>query len=237
VIDKVAASAAEALAGLRDGMTVMVGGFGNVGVAHGLIQAVVEHGARDLTIISNNAGRGKVGIAALILHHQVRRIICTYPMGVDNDAIRNAVASGEVEVEVCAQGSLVERIRAAGAGLGGVLTQAALGTDLAEGKPTYELDGRTYLVERPLHADVGLIGAWKGDRWGNLVYRYAQQNFNPVMAMAAAYAIAEVDEVVELGEIEPMHVHTPGIFIQRVVRGNLEREGAAPRQVDAEQLA
>jgi 3-oxoadipate CoA-transferase, alpha subunit len=220
VINKVADSAGEAVAGLKDGMTVMIGGFGDAGVAHSLIRAVIEQGARGLTIVSNNAGRGTTGIAALILNHRVRKIICTFPMGKDNDAVRNAVASGELELEICPQGTLVERIRAAGAGVGGVLTQTALGTELGAGKPIYELDGKQYLVERPIHADFGFIGAWKGDRWGNVVYRYAQQNFNPVMAMAAKYAVAEVEEVVELGELEPMHIHTPGIFIQRIVRGS-----------------
>lgn len=224
MIDKVVHSLAEAVAGLADGMSLLIGGFGDSGLPTALVDAVVETGASDLTIVSNNAGQGDRGIAALILKQRVRRVICSFPTAPRNDAIRDAVRKGEVELEVCPQGSLAERIRAAGAGLGGLLTPTGLGSSLQDDKPVYELDGRSWVVERPIHADFALIQAWKGDRWGNLVYRYAQQNFNPVMAMAATCTVVQVDEVVELGALGPMDIHTPGIFVQRVVRVSRPKE-------------
>jgi 3-oxoadipate CoA-transferase alpha subunit len=217
MIDKRVPSLEQALAGLVDGVTIMVGGFGGSGTPSALVDAVLDTGVRDLTIISNNAGRGETGVAGLILQRRVRRIICTFPVGHGSEAVRQALENGELELEVCPQGTFAERIRAAGAGLGGVLTPTGLGTELAEGKPVYELDGRHYLVERPLRAEFALVQAWKADRWGNLVYRYAQQNFNPLMAMAAKCTVAEVDELVELGHLEPAAIHTPGIFVSRVV--------------------
>ncbi len=222
MIDKTVPSLAAAVEGLEDGMVVMVGGFGDSGTPHELLNAVLERGCRDLTIISNNAGDGDRGIAALILHHRVRKVICSFPTTARNYAVRDAVERGEVELELRPQGTLAECIRAGGAGLGGVLTPTGLGTELAEGKPIYELDGRQYVVERPLRADFALVRGWRADRWGNVVYRYAQQNFNPLMAMAARCTVAQVDHIHEVGELDPMLVHTPGIFVDRVVR--VERE-------------
>lgn len=224
MVNKVVSSLEEAMADLTDGMTVMVGGFGEAGAPLVLLKAALDTGARDLTIIANNAGRDEIGIAALILGKRVRKVICSFPNYQGNDAIRNAVERGEVELELCPQGSLSERIRAGGAGLGGVLTPTGIGTPLEFDKPVYEIDGRRYLLERPLHADFALIHAWKGDRWGNLVYRYAQRNFNPVMAMAAECAVAQVDEVVELGGMDPIDVHTPGIFVKRVVQVDRQKQ-------------
>lgn len=218
MINKIVSSLEEAMTGLIDGMTVLVGGFGEAGSPLALLPAVLDCGARDLTIVSNNAGRGEVGIAALILNRRVRRIICSFPTIRGNHAVRNALEKSELELELCPQGSLAERIRAAGSGLGGVLTSTGIGTPLAMGKPLYEIDGRQFLVERPIHGDFALIRAWTGDRWGNLRYRYAQQNFNPVMAMAAKCTVAEVDNIVELGELVPMDVHTPGIFVSRLLQ-------------------
>ena len=225
MVNKIVSSIEETVADLTDGMTVMVGGFGESGTPLALLKAALDTGARDLTIISNNAGREDLGIAALILGKRVRRIICSFPNYKGNDAIRDAVQRGEVELELCPQGSLSERIRAGGAGLGGVLTPTGIGTPLEFGKPVYEIDGRRYLLERPLHADFALIQAWKADRWGNLVYRYAQRNFNPLMAMAAKCTAAQVDELVELGGIDPIHVHTPGIFVARVVQVDRQKQG------------
>jgi 3-oxoadipate CoA-transferase alpha subunit len=222
MIDKTVPSLEVAVQGLEDGMVVMVGGFGDSGTPHELLNAVLGRGCKDLTIVSNNAGDGDRGIAALILHHRVRKVICSFPTTAHNYAVREAVERGEVELELRPQGTLAECIRAGGAGLGGVLTPTGLGTELAEGKPVIELDGRQYLVERPLRADFALVRGWRADRWGNVVYRYAQQNFNPLMAMAARCTVVQVDHVHEVGEIDPMQVHTPGIFVDRVVR--VERE-------------
>lgn len=224
MINKIVPSLGDSLAGLESGMTVMVGGFGDTGLPTELLNALVDLGASDLTIISNNAGSGDTGIAALVLARRVRKVICSFPTTSNPEAVRAAVASGELQLEVCPQGTLAERIRIGGAGLGGVLTPAGVDTPLQEGKPIYELDGRRYVVERPLKADFALVRASKGDRWGNLAYRYAQQNFNPLMAMAAACTVAQVDEVVELGDLGPMEIHTPGIFVSRVVQVARQRE-------------
>lgn len=224
MIDKVVPSMEAALAGLTDGMVVMVGGFSDTGAPKELVEAVLETTARQLTIISNGVGRGDHGLAALIRSGRVERIICSFPTTPQNDALREALDKGGLELEVCPQGSIAERIRAAGAGLGGVLTPTGVGTDLAAGKPVYELDGRQFLVERPLQADFALIRAWRADRLGNLVYRYAQRNFNPLMAMAARCTVAQTDHIVAPEEIDAMFMHTPGIFVKRVV--HVDRGGA-----------
>lgn len=217
VIDKIAASAAEAVAAVRDGDTVLVGGFGNGGVPMHLIEALVGTGRRRLTVVSNNCGTGEVGLALLFKHHMVARACASFPAQAGNDHFRAAYESGECELELVPQGTMAERLRAAAAGLGGFFTPTGAFTDLAEGKETREIDGRTYVFEKPLRGDVALVSAHLGDRFGNLRHRFASRNFNPVMAMAARHTIAQVRRVVEPGAIEPDDVHTPGIFVDAVV--------------------
>jgi 3-oxoadipate CoA-transferase alpha subunit len=217
LIDKISISVAAAVADIPDGATVMIGGFGNAGMPAGLIDALIEQGARELTIVNNNAGNGDAGLAALLKARRVKKIICSFPRQVDSHVFDALYRAGEIELELTPQGNLAERIRAAGAGFGGFFTPTGYGTLLAEGKETREINGRHYVLEAPIHADYALIRAHRGDRWGNLVYRKTARNFGPIMAMAAKCAIAEVAEVVELGELDPEAIVTPGIFIQRVV--------------------
>jgi 3-oxoadipate CoA-transferase, alpha subunit len=217
MIDKIFDSVAAAVEGIRDGSTVMIGGFGTAGMPSELIDGLIDQGARDLTIVSNNAGNGEIGLAALLKARRVRKIICSFPRQTDSYVFDGLFRAGEIELEVVPQGNLAERIRAAGAGIGGFFTPTAYGTLLAEGKETRLIDGRHYVLEAPLHADVALIKAYKGDRWGNLVYRKTARNFGPIMAMAAKTAIVQVSEVVPLGGLDPEHIVTPGIFVQRVV--------------------
>jgi 3-oxoadipate CoA-transferase alpha subunit len=217
MIDKIVASAAEALADVANGATVMIGGFGGAGQPIALIDALIAHGASDLTVVSNNAGSGETGLAALLKAGRVRKIICSFPRVADSQVFEALYRAGRIELELVPQGTLAERIRAAGAGIGGFFTPTAYGTELAKGKETREIDGRMYVFELPIRADVALIKAERGDRWGNLVYRKAARNFGPVMATAATTTIAEVYEVVPLGALDPEHVVTPGIFVQRVV--------------------
>jgi 3-oxoadipate CoA-transferase alpha subunit len=217
LIDKISISVAAAVADIPDGATVMIGGFGNAGMPAGLIDALIEQGARELTIVNNNAGNGDTGLAALLKARRVKKIICSFPRQVDSHVFDALYRAGEIELELTPQGNLAERIRAAGAGIGGFFTPTGYGTLLAEGKETREINGRHYVLEAPIHADYALIRAHRGDRWGNLVYRKTARNFGPIMAMAAKCAIAEVAEVVELGELDPEAIVTPGIFIQRVV--------------------
>ncbi len=218
MIDKTFSSTAEALAGVPDGATVMIGGFGGAGQPAELIDALIEQGARDLTIVNNNAGNGETGLAALLKAGRVRKIICSFPRQADSQVFDALYRAGKIELELVPQGNLAERIRAAGAGIGGFFTPTGYGTELAKGKEVRELDGRMQVFETPLHADFALIKAERGDRWGNLVYRKAARNFGPVMAMAAKVAIASVHEIVPLGALDPEHIVTPGIFVQRVVR-------------------
>ncbi|HTJ94864.1 MAG TPA: 3-oxoacid CoA-transferase subunit A [Pararobbsia sp.] len=217
MIDKIFDSVAAAVDGIRDGSTVMIGGFGTAGMPSELIDGLIEQGARELTIISNNAGNGDIGLAALLKARRVRKVICSFPRQTDSYVFDGLYRAGEIELEVVPQGNLAERIRAAGAGIGGFFTPTAYGTLLAEGKETRMIDGRNYVLESPLHADVALIKALKGDRWGNLIYRKTARNFGPIMAMAAKTAIVQVSEVVPLGALDPEHIVTPGIFVQRVV--------------------
>ena len=218
MIDKVFPSAAAALEGLADGATVMIGGFGGAGQPNALIDALIEHGARDLTIVNNNAGNGETGLAALLKAGRVRRIVCSFPRQTDSHVFDALYRAGKVQLELVPQGNLAERIRAAGSGIGGFFTPTGYGTDLAKGKETREIGGRMYVFETPIHADLALIKAERGDRWGNLVYRKTARNFGPVMAMAAKLTVASVHEVVDLGGLDPEHIVTPGIFVQRVVR-------------------
>jgi len=218
MIDKTVESTAAALHGVTDGATVMIGGFGGAGQPNELIDALIAQGARDLTIVNNNAGNGETGLAALLKAGRVRKIICSFPRQVDSQVFDGLYRSGQLELELVPQGNLAERIRAAGAGIGGFFTPTGYGTLLAEGKETRVIDGRNYVFETPIHADFALIKALRGDRWGNLVYRKTARNFGPIMAMAAKTTIAQVADIVPLGELDPEAIVTPGIFVQRVVK-------------------
>jgi 3-oxoadipate CoA-transferase alpha subunit len=217
MIDKFVASVAEAVADIADGSTVMIGGFGNAGMPAELIDALIAQGARDLTVVNNNAGNGDTGLAALLATKRVRKIICSFPRQIDSWVFDALYRSGEIELELVPQGNLAERIRAAGAGIGAFYTPTGYGTLLAEGKETREIDGRHYVLEYPIHADYALIKADRGDRYGNLVYRKTARNFGPIMASAAKCAIAQVRETVDLGTLDPEAIVTPGIFVRRVV--------------------
>ncbi len=218
MIDKVAASVAQALADVKDGSTVMIGGFGTAGIPAELIDGLIAQGARDLTIVNNNAGNGETGLAALLAAGRVRKMICSFPRQADSQVFDALYRSGKIELELVPQGNLAERIRAAGAGVGAFFTPTGYGTELAKGKETREIAGRQYVLEYPIHADLALIKAERGDRWGNLVYRQAARNFGPVMAMAAARTVASVHEIVPLGALDPEAVVTPGIFVHRIVQ-------------------
>src|SRR5437764_1713084 len=218
MIDKTCHRVEAALAGVPDGATVMIGGFGGAGQPAELIDALIAQGARDLTIVNNNAGNGETGLAALLKAGCVRKIICSFPRQVDSQVFDGLYRAGKIELELVPQGNLAERIRAAGAGVGGFFTPTGYGTELAKGKETREIGGRMYALESPIHADVALIKAERGDRWGNLVYRKTARNFGPVMAMAAKLTVASVHDVVALGGLDPEHIVTPGIFVHRVVR-------------------
>jgi len=218
MIQKEVASLQAAVADIADGATVMIGGFGTAGLPNELVGALLEQGATDLTIINNNAGNGETGLAALLAARRVRKIVCSFPRQVDSHHFDRLYRAGEIELELVPQGNLAERIRAAGAGIGGFFTPTGYGTELARGKETREIGGRMYVLESPIHADVALIKAETGDRWGNLVYRKTARNFGPVMAMAAKRTIASVHRIVELGEIDPEHIVTPGIFVHHVVQ-------------------
>jgi 3-oxoadipate CoA-transferase alpha subunit len=218
VIDKIMASAAEALADVKDGATVMIGGFGTAGMPFALIDALIAQGARELTIVANNAGNGDTGLAALLKAGRVRKILCSFPRQSDSWVFDDLYRAGKIQLEVVPQGNLAERIRAAGAGIGAFYCPTGYGTLLAGDRETRRIDGRDYVLEFPIHGDVALIKALKGDRWGNLVYRKTARNFGPVMAMGAKTTVAEVSEVVELGVLDPEAIVTPGIFVQRIVR-------------------
>jgi 3-oxoadipate CoA-transferase alpha subunit len=218
MIDKTFATPELAVAGIHDGATVMIGGFGNAGMPSVLIDALIAQGARELTIVNNNAGNGETGLAALLKAGRVRKIICSFPRQADSQVFDALYRAGQIELELTPQGNLAERIRAAGAGIGGFFTPTGYGTELAEGKETRLIDGRHYVFESPIHADFALIKALRGDRWGNLVYNKSARNFGPIMATAAKVTIAQVREIVALGELDPEAIVTPGIFVQRVVQ-------------------
>jgi len=213
----ICASAAEAVAGIEDGSTVLVGGFGLAGMPVALIDALIEQGATDLTVVSNNAGNGDTGLAALLAQGRVRKVICSFPRQHDSWVFDRLYRAGKVELELVPQGTLAERMRAAGAGIGAFYSPTGVGTPLAEGRETRVIDGRTYLLELPLRGDHALIGAHRADRRGNLVYRKTARNFGPVMATAARTVIAQVREVVEVGELDPETIVTPSIYVDRVV--------------------
>ncbi len=218
MIDKSIASAAQAVADIQDGASVMIGGFGTAGMPDQLIDALIERGVGNLTIINNNAGNGEAGVAALIKAGRVKKIICSFPRQSDSHHFDAAYRVGQIELELVPQGNLAARIQAAGAGLGAIFTPTGYGTQLAEGKETREIDGKYYVLEYPIKADFALIKAQQGDRWGNLTFRKTARNFGPIMAMAATTTIAQVSEIVDLGAIDPEVVVTPGIFVQRVVQ-------------------
>jgi 3-oxoacid CoA-transferase A subunit len=231
-MNKVVGNAEEAIKNLADGATIMMGGFGLCGIPENLIAAVRRKGSKNLTVISNNAGVDDFGIGLLLQTHQVKKMIATY-VG-ENKIFERQVLSGELEVELNPQGTLAERMRAAGAGLGGFFTPTGYGTPVAEGKETREINGKMYVFEKPLRADFAFIKAWKGDRWGNLVYRKTARNFNAVMATAAETVIAEVEELVDVGALDPDYVHTPGVFVDMIFQGTnyekrIERRTVRPR--------
>jgi 3-oxoadipate CoA-transferase alpha subunit len=226
MIDKTCSNLAEAVADVADGATVMVGGFGTAGQPNELLDALIGQGARELTIVCNNAGNGDTGLAALLAAGRVRKIICSFPRQADSWHFDRLFREGRIELELVPQGNLAERIRAAGAGIAGFFTPTGYGTELAKGKETRVIDGKGYVLESPIHAELALIKAERADRWGNLVYRKTARNFGPVMAMAARTTVATVHELVPLGELDPEAVVTPGVFVQRVVRIERNRTAA-----------
>ena len=223
MINKIALSVADALVDVKDGSTVMIGGFGTAGIPIELIDGLIEQGAKNLTLVNNNAGNGDTGLAALLSAGRVRKIICSFPRQADSHVFDALYRSKNLELELVPQGNLAERIRAAGAGIGAFFSPTGYGTDLAKNpdgtaRETREIDGKHYVLEMPIHADIALIKAEAGDRWGNLTYRKAARNFGPVMAMAARKTIATVHEIVELGSLDPESIVTPGIFVQSIVK-------------------
>jgi 3-oxoadipate CoA-transferase, alpha subunit len=218
MINKIAASIAEALADVKDGSTVLIGGFGTAGIPGELIDGLIAQGAKDLVVVNNNAGNADYGLAALLKSGRVRKVICSFPRQVDSYVFDELYRSGKLELELVPQGNLAERIRAAGAGIGAFFCPTGFGTDLAKGKETREIGGKQYVLEHPIHGDVALIKAEAGDRWGNLVYRKSARNFGPVMATAAKLTVASVYEIKELGELDPEAVVTPGIYVGKIVK-------------------
>ena len=218
MINKIVDTLPEAISDINDGATVMISGFGESGCPTELIHALVDHGASNLTLVNNNAGNGQIGLAALIKSGQVKKIICSFPRTTDNEVFATAYRKKQIELEIVPQGTLAERIRAAGAGIGGFYTQTTVGTDLAKGKQTRHFNNKEYVLEDPLYADFSLIKAEEADRWGNLIYRLASRNFGPIMATAAKTTIVQVRKLVELGSIEPESIITPGIFVSRVIQ-------------------
>jgi 3-oxoadipate CoA-transferase alpha subunit len=218
MINKIALSVADALADVKDGATILIGGFGTAGIPTELIDGLIAQGARDLTVVNNNAGNGETGLAALLQTGRVRKIICSFPRQADSQVFDALYRSGKLELELVPQGNLAERIRAAGAGIGAFFCPTGYGTELARGKETREINGKHYVLEYPIHGDVALIKAERGDRWGNLTYRMSARNFGPVMATAARKTVATVHEIVELGALDPESIVTPGIHVSQVVR-------------------
>ena len=217
MINKIVQTMADPMADIRDGAVVLLGGFGSIGQPNALIDGLIEQGATDLTVVSNNAGVGRIGLARLLELGRVRKIICSYPRSVDPVVFEELYRAGKIEVEIVPQGTLAERMRAAGAGIPAFFTPTAVGTKLAAGKEQREIAGRDYLLEEALAGDVALIEAWEADRWGNLTYRSSARNFNPVMAVAATLTIAQAQHIVELGALDPETIATPGIYVNRVL--------------------
>ncbi len=217
MINKIVPSMAEAVAGVKDGMTILLGGFGSVGQPNHLVQGVIDGGARDLVVVANNAGGGHVGLALLMELGRVRKIICSFPRSSTSTIFEELYRAGKIELEIVPQGTMAERIRAAGAGVGAFFTPTGVGTKMAEGKEVREINGRMMVLEHALHADVALVEAWQADRWGNLMFRKSGRNFNPVMATAADLTIVQTQHIVELGALEPENIMTPGLYVDRVV--------------------
>ena len=217
MIDRRVPNMASALAGVRDGSTVLVGGFGEAGNPTELLHALIDQGAKDLTVVNNNAGNGELGLAALLAARRVRRIICSYPRGSHSQVFNRLYSAGEIELELTPQGTLAERIRAGGSGIGAFFKPTGAGTDLARGKETRAIDGRDYVLEPALRGQVALVKAEAADRWGNLVFRKAARNFGPIMCMAADLVIVQVRRIVDVGELDPETIVTPGIFVDRIV--------------------
>lgn len=218
MINKIRNSIAEAVADVEDGSTILIGGFGTAGIPEELLEGLMLSGARELVVVNNNAGNGDTGLAALLKSGQVRKIICTYPRAADGWVFDELYRAGKVELELVPQGNLAERLRAAGAGIGAFFCPTAFGTELSRGKETREIDGKHYVLEYPIHGDLALIKAESGDRWGNLRYRKAARNFGPVMATAARKTVATVYDIVELGQLDPESIVTPGIYIDALVK-------------------
>jgi 3-oxoadipate CoA-transferase alpha subunit len=216
-INKFVRDMAEAMAGIKDGSIVLLGGFGAVGQPNQLLDGLIEHGAKDLTVAVNNAGSGRVGLARLMELRRVRKLICTFPRSRDPVVFETLYKAGEIELEIVPQGTLAQRIQAAGYGMGAFYTATSVGTPIARGKEHREFDGREMVLEYALKADLALIEAWQADRWGNLTYKDAGRNFNPIMAQAAELTVVQTQHVVELGELNPEHIITPGIFVDRVL--------------------
>jgi 3-oxoadipate CoA-transferase alpha subunit len=217
MINKIVQTMADAMQGIRDGSLVLLGGFGSVGQPNALIDGLIEQGAKDLTVVANNAGVGHVGLARLLELGRVRKIICSFPRSSDPVAFETLYREGRIELEIVPQGTLAERMRAAGAGIPAFYTATSVGTKLAHGKEQRAFNGREYVMETAIHGDIALIEAWEADRWGNLTYRSSGRNFNPVMAMASKLTIAQSQHIVELGALDPEKVVTPGIFVHRVL--------------------
>ena len=217
MINKIVQSNADAMVGVKDGSVILVGGFGSIGQPNALIEGLIEQGAKDLTIVANNSGVGHVGLAALLETRRVRKIVCSFPRTADPVVFEELWREGSIELECVPQGTMAERMRAAGAGIPAFYTATAAGTKLAEGKEERKFDGRAYILEQALRGDVALVEAWEADRWGNLTYKSSARNFNPVMATAADLTIVQAQHIVELGALDPEAVVTPGIFVDRVV--------------------
>jgi 3-oxoadipate CoA-transferase, alpha subunit len=217
MINKIVQTMAEAMAGIRDGAVVLVGGFGSIGQPNALIEGLIEQGAKNLTVVANNSGVGYVGLAKLLDTGRVRKIVCSFPRTADPVVFERLWREGKIELECVPQGTMAERMRAAGAGIPAFYTATAVGTKLAAGKEEREIHGRKYILEEALHGDVALVEAWEADRWGNLTYRSSARNFNPVMATAAKLTIVQSQHIVELGALDPEKIATPGIFVDRVL--------------------
>ena len=217
MIDKIVQTMADAMADIKDGSTVLLAGFGSVGQPNALIDGLIEQGAKDLTVAANNAGNGHVGLARLMELGRVRRIVCSFPRSSDPVVFETLYRAGKIELEIVPQGTLAERIRAAGAGVPAFFTATGVGTKMAVGKEHREINGRIYILEEALHGDVGLVEAWEADRWGNLTYKLAGRNFNPIVAMASKLTIVQTQHIRDLGDLHPDHVVTPGIFVDRVL--------------------
>jgi 3-oxoadipate CoA-transferase, alpha subunit len=230
MINKIVQSVADALAGVKDGSTVLIGGFGSVGQPDVLIEGLIEQGATGLTAVLNNAGVGRIGVARLMELGRVRKIVCSFPRSSDPVVFETLYREGRIELEIVPQGTLAERIRSAGAGIPAFFTATAAGTKLEQGKESREFDGRRYVMERALKGDVALIEAWEADRWGNLIYRGSGANFNPVMAMGADLTIAQVQHIRELGTLHPHQIMTPGVYVNRVVQVDRGGDWLTPEQ-------